>query len=150
MSKSFNVQDSLTTYNWKLGSETKQIGNYKCSKATTTILVNTDDVKDDDQASQKTNFTDTLSKQETVMITIWYTTEIPVNHGPESYWGLPGLILELNDGTTTILCSKITLNPKEKSAIQLPKGVLISKAAYDIIVLKKLDELKQGNNKLGN
>jgi GLPGLI family protein len=27
--------------------------------------------------------------------------------------GLPGLILEINDGKTVILCSKIVLNPKK-------------------------------------
>lgn len=54
-------------------------------------------------------------------MTAWYTPEIPVNQGPENYWGLPGLILEINDGTTTILCSKIVLNAKEKVEIKPSK-----------------------------
>lgn len=53
-------------------------------------------------------------------ITAWYTAEIPINHGPEKYWGLSGLILEINDGRTTFLCSKIILNPKEKILISVP------------------------------
>jgi GLPGLI family protein len=34
--------------------------------------------------------------------------------------GLPGLILEINDGKTVILCSKIVLKPKEKTVIKAP------------------------------
>jgi GLPGLI family protein len=54
---------------------------------------------------------DNLEMPKDVTITAWYTPEIPVNQGPENYWGLPGLILEINDGKTVILCSKIVLNP---------------------------------------
>jgi predicted GIY-YIG superfamily endonuclease len=49
-----------------------------------------------------------------ISITAWYTPEIPINQGPENYWGLPGLILEVTDGKTVILCSKLVLNTKEK------------------------------------
>jgi GLPGLI family protein len=40
---------------------------------------------------------DNLEMPKDVTITAWYTPEIPVNQGPENYWGLPGLILEIND-----------------------------------------------------
>jgi GLPGLI family protein len=46
--------------------------------------------------------------------------EIPVSQGPEGYWGLPGLILEVNDGKTVLLCSKVVLNPKVKAEIKAP------------------------------
>ncbi len=49
-----------------------------------------------------------------VTVTAWYTLDIPISQGPGEYWGLPGLILEVSEGRTAILCSKITLNPKEK------------------------------------
>ncbi len=44
--------------------------------------------------------------KETV-ITAWYTLEIPVSQGLENYWGLAGLLLEVNDGKTVILYSKV-------------------------------------------
>ena len=48
----------------------------------------------------------------------WYTPQIPVGHGPAEYWGLPGLILEVSAGNTTMLCSKIVMNPAEKEKIR--------------------------------
>ena len=71
--------------------------------------------------------TNTITVTEVKMTTIeaWYTLQIPVSSGPAEYWGLPGLILEVNSGNTTILCSKIILNPnvyKEEKEEVKPKG----------------------------
>jgi GLPGLI family protein len=83
-------------------------------------------------------------------ITAWYTPEIPVNQGPENYWGLPGLILEVNDGKTVILCSKIVLNPKEKAVIKAPvKGKVISQNDFDETVVKKIQEMREMNQGRG-
>ncbi len=62
-----------------------------------------------------------------VNVVAWFTPEIPVSSGPSWYQGLPGLILEVNDDKTTILCTKIVMNPKEKGKIKRPKkGKVIS------------------------
>jgi GLPGLI family protein len=117
--KSF-VKDSLVNYQWKLEGETRVIGGYNCFKATTVRPASKTDFrnfrpkKEDPAAAKsagekKTNFMDNLEMPKDVTITAWYTPEIPVNQGPEK--GLPGLILEINDGKTVILCSKIVLNP---------------------------------------
>jgi GLPGLI family protein len=85
-----------------------------------------------------------------VVITAWYTPEIPINQGPENYWGLPGLILEVNDGRTTILCSKIVLNVKEKTIIKAPaKGKVVSQKEYDETVIKKMEEFREMNRGRG-
>ena len=47
-----------------------------------------------------------------ITISAWYTPQIPVSAGPGNYHGLPGLILEVNDGSETVICSKIVINPK--------------------------------------
>ena len=76
--------------------------------------------------------------------TAWYSPEIPVNQGPENYWGLPGLILEVNDGKTTILCSKIVLNSKDKVEIKAPtKGKEVSQKEFDETVKKKMEEMRE-------
>ena len=77
-------------------------------------------------ATPKTNLMDELNMPKEITITAWYSPEIPVSQGPENYWGLPGLILEVNDGKTTILCSKVVLNLKDK----VEKEVLFNHTKY--------------------
>ena len=47
-------------------------------------------------------FSDEMVTEEET-ITAWYTLDIPVNNGPSRYHGLPGLILEVNDGSDNYL-----------------------------------------------
>ena len=76
------------------------------------------------------------------MVTAWYTPEIPVSTGPDDYWGLPGLILEINAGRTTMLCTEIVINPSDKVEIKAPKkGDKISRKKYNTLVKKKTEEL---------
>ena len=62
------------------------------------------------------------SQTDITEIEAWYTPEVPVRHGPSEYWGLPGLILELSAGQTTMLCTKVVINPIEKIEIEDCKG----------------------------
>lgn len=79
-----------------------------------------------------------------VEVVAWYTMQIPVNNGPGEYWGLPGLILEVSSGRTTLLCSKITMNPSEKSEIKMPvKGKEVTKKEYNDIVKNKMKEMRE-------
>lgn len=159
MGKEFLVKDTLANLKWKMESETKQIGGYNCFKATAVRPVSKSDIRNfrpkdkDEKRSAKTeskekttNIMEEIEIPDNVTVTAWYTPEIPVSQGPENYWGLPGLILEANDGKTTILCSKIVLNPKEKVAIKAPtSGKVISQKEYDETVVKKMEELRQMN-----
>ncbi len=159
MGKEFLVKDSLPKLNWKMESETRIIGGYNCFKATAVRAVSQTDFrnfrpkKEEDKKAEttkkenkdkKTNFMDDFDLPKEITITAWYTPEIPVNQGPENYWGLPGLILEVNDGKTTILCSKVVLNSKEKAEIKAPtNGKVVSQKVYDETVVKKMEEMKQ-------
>ncbi|RZK11002.1 MAG: GLPGLI family protein [Flavobacterium sp.] len=158
MGKEFLVQDSLPQLQWKMESETKQIGGYTCYKATASKPVNMSDFRNfrpKDQSKEtgkeekketekKTNFMDDFEIPKEILITAWYAPEIPINQGPENYWGLPGLILEVSDGKTVILCSKVVMNAKEKAEIKAPKaGKVVTQKEYDDIVLKKMEELKE-------
>jgi len=163
MGKEFLVKDSLPKLQWKIEGESKQIGGYTCFKATAIRPVsksdfrnfrpkNADTKKDDtkktttDGKEKTTNLMEEFEMPKNVTITAWYTPDIPVSQGPENYWGLPGLILEVTDGKTIILCSKVVLNPKEKAVIKAPtNGKEISQAAYDETVVKKMEELRQMN-----
>ena len=162
MGKEFLVKDSLPKLNWKMESETRIIGGYNCFKATAVQPVSKSDFrnmrlkkegdKKEDKAKtedkdKKTNFMDALEMPKEITITAWHTPEIPVNQGPEGYWGLPGLILEVNDGKTTILCSKVVLNAKDKVEIKAPNnGKVVSQKEYDETVVKKMEEMSEMNN----
>ncbi len=158
--REFLVQDSLTAYNWEMSGETKQIGNYTCFKATAKKPVSVADFRNyrnsgstatspeskvKDTAKTKTStIMDSWDVPKEVIITAWYTMDIPVNQGPENYWGLPGLILEVNDGTTTILCSKIVINPKDKKEIKQPKkGKLVTQKEFEKIAQEKMEEMRE-------
>jgi GLPGLI family protein len=164
MGKEFLVKDSLTSLAWKMEAETRVIGGYTCYKATAVKKPSATDFRnmrprkeDADKKEgakpaddKKTNFLDAVEVPKEIIITAWYTPEIPVSQGPEGYWGLPGLILEVNDGRTTILCSKIVLNPKDKVEIKaVTKGKVVSQKEYDEAVMKKMEEFREMNQGRG-
>jgi GLPGLI family protein len=169
MGKEFLVKDTLRTYNWKMEGETREIGGYMCYKATAVIPASktdfrnfrpkkeekkddtkTDVAKTEEKSTKTTSFFDTVDLPKEITITAWYAPEIPISQGPEGYWGLPGLILEVNDGKTTILCSKIVLNAKEKAEIKAPNnGKVLTQAEYDEAVTKKMEEMMEMNQGQG-
>jgi GLPGLI family protein len=163
--KEFLIKDSLPSYKWQMTAETKKIGEYTCYKATAVVATEASDfrnfrmrgdnkskeekdkatkAKDSIDSNKKTNFMDDVEQITEKTIIAWYAPEIPINQGPDKYWGLPGLILEVNDGTTILLCSKIALNVKEKAEIKAPKkGKEISQKDYDETVTIKMKEMQE-------
>ena len=154
--KKFLIKEELQKPEWQLTGETKQIGNYTCFKAT--LVKKTDEFdfaamrrrNRDDNAEKPKDTTnvrkvnDEIEMPKEITVTAWYTPQIPVSNGPGEYWGLPGLILEVNVARTTILCSEITLNPKEKVTITAPdKGKEVSREEYNDIVKKKMEEMRE-------
>lgn len=142
--KRFLVKDSLMTFDWVMGSETKQIGNYTCFKATCKVpsvdlewwSFSWSNLREDESEEEKE-----VSMTE---VTAWYSPQIPVNLGPLEFWGLPGLILEVSSGNTVMLCSKIVLNPEEKTEIEAPnKGTEATKKEYQAIITKKMREFRE-------
>jgi len=150
--KKFLVNDVLQTIDWKLEPDTKNIGNYTCFKATASIptdqltwysfswdnLRETDDTEIDSTQPKDVKMT---------LVEAWYTPQVPVRHGPLEYWGLPGLILEVSADNTTMLCSKLVLNPEEVIEIEAPsKGKEVTKLEYRTIINNKMVEFR--NNRM--
>lgn len=158
--KKFLVKDELQNIEWKLGKESKQIGNYMCFKATASIptaelawydfswsRLNTGNTN----TEASTEGSEAEAEENTVPMTdveAWYSPQIPVGHGPLEYWGLPGLILEVSAGNTTMLCTKIVMNPEEKLEITAPdKGKEVTKMEYQATIVEKMKEFR--NNRMG-
>ena len=155
--KQFLITDSLSKLDWKLGTETKQIGQYLCMKATAIKTVDEFDwrsmrrkpkskeVKEGEvqKDSTATSVSEDIEIPKQIEVTAWYTPQIPVSQGPGDFWGLPGLILEVNTDKTTILCSKIIMNPQQKVQIKAPeKGDVVSRQEYNETVKKKMEEMR--------
>jgi GLPGLI family protein len=64
-------EEDFPTFKWSVYKEQKTIQNYTCYKATTQF--------------RGRNYT------------AWFTLDIPVQDGPWKFWGLPGLILDIQD-----------------------------------------------------
>ncbi|NRA94054.1 MAG: GLPGLI family protein [Psychroserpens sp.] len=142
MGKVFLVKDSIPKREWKLESDTKNIGEYTCYKATITREI---EVRKSGISFNDNKETDEVeTEMQTQIITAWYTPQIPVSNGPQKYQGLPGLILEVNDGEETIICSKIVINPEDRISIKEPnKGKEVDQEEFDVIREKKLKELQE-------
>ncbi|NIJ43742.1 GLPGLI family protein [Wenyingzhuangia heitensis] len=143
LGKAFLISDPLEKLEWKMTGETKNIGQYTCFKATAKrVVTNTGTPGPPPRGNKKEE--ESQIKEKEIIVTAWYTMQIPVSHGPDVYWGLPGLILEISADNTTILCSKIVLNPVESIKIKKPtKGKKVSEKEYAKISLEKFTEMRE-------
>jgi GLPGLI family protein len=103
---------------WRFLNESKIINGYLCYKAT----------------REKE-----IRKRARVEVIAWYCPEITFNNGPKEFGGLPGLILEIQDGRFTFLVSKIDLSQKQEINIQKIEGKIINEDAFD----KICEEIKE-------
>lgn len=144
--KEFLIKEKLTSMNWSLVDETKKIGEYTCFKAELIIPVTEKQKQEYEDFLKKETIKPALfkmDKPEDKVVTAWYTPEIPVSFGPNNFWGLPGLILEINDDEKIILCSKVTLNNKVKAKIKAPSlGKIVTQKEFDKIEKDKMDSMK--------
>ncbi|WP_299679431.1 GLPGLI family protein [uncultured Dokdonia sp.] len=168
--KTFLIKDTINNLEWELVKESKMIGQYPVFKAVATRDIEQNiwsrmgrRARDAQKAREKANDTlKTASNEDKVAekpepkietIVAWYTPMIPASHGPDDFGGLPGLILELNTNNTTMLCTKVVLNPKEEIVIEVPeKGKEVTREEYQKIVDEKAKEMAErfgGNNRRG-
>lgn len=78
------IQIKTPAYDWKILDEYKYILGYKCQKA----IIN-------DYSKSKPK------------IVAWFTEEIPLPYGPVNFYGLPGIILELDRSDRRVYAQKI-------------------------------------------
>ena len=118
------VDDSLRTPSWKISNQLKEVAGYLCVKATTE---------------------DTLKKQK---ITAWFAQDIPSQAGPEQYFGLPGLILELdiNDGDAVVTATNVEFRDAAKDLTPpKAKGRKINGAEYTRLVRNHINDSVKSN-----
>jgi GLPGLI family protein len=127
MGKKYIVKSEMKRIPWKLGKDSKTIQGYLCKNA---------------------SYTDENQRE----IEAWYAEELRVSIGPESYYGLPGLIMEviINKDEMIISTDKIDLRSLKKNDLKEPKGgVEISDEDYKAMVKEQMEKMAgqrgQGN-----
>lgn len=103
--KMYRYPDNFSSNTWKLSTEKNKIAGYNCQKATA------------DFAGRH--------------FEAWFTREVPVADGPYKFYGLPGLIIKLNDTRKQYVFELIKLKKiQQGNFIALPKqAILTTKAA---------------------
>jgi GLPGLI family protein len=112
--------------NWEITTESKKIDEYICYKA----LYNKKFIARD-------------GKEKTTLITAWYAPSLPYSFGPKDYFGLPGLILELQEKETTFYATNIKFLSDDKINIKFPTGKIISEEQYKLNVINGLNNYKE-------
>lgn len=94
----FNITDSLRKIDWKISPDTRTIANFECRKATAIIM-------------------------DSIFVVAFYTDQIVTPGGPESFTGLPGMILGLAIPrlNTTWFATKLELVEIKPTDIVPPK-----------------------------
>lgn len=148
--KMFLIKDKLEDLDWKLLNETKTIGEYTCYKAVLKreVMVMEDQLLVNPSENENNEPKTELKEME---IVAWYTPQIPVNSGPDLFYGLPGLILQVSSDDKTMICSKLVLNPKSKVEIKEPvKGKVITQEKYRVVMEKKLKQIQENRPEFGD
>lgn len=96
--ESFLIQDSLRKYQWHLTKDTRKIAGFECRRAFTVIM-------------------------DSVFVVAFYTDEIVSPGGPESFQGLPGMILGVVIPRlyTNWYATNVQLEEVKETAITPPK-----------------------------
>jgi GLPGLI family protein len=123
LQKTYIIEDTLPVPKWRIMNDMKEILGHLCMNAV---------------------YYDSLKMQRVIG---WYAMDIPVTGGPERFYGLPGLILEvdINNGAMVITADKIELK-KLTTELDFPKkakGKKIKEKDYVAILKKHIAEKRK-------
>jgi len=118
--KTYLIEDTLRAPDWKILNDLKEVAGHICMKA---------------------SWTDTIKQQNVIA---WFAMDIPISAGPERFFGLPGLILEVdvNNGGMLITADKID-QKKLSTELDLPKKLKakkIAEADYTALLKKHMKD----------
>jgi GLPGLI family protein len=86
-------------HKWKITTESKTIQDYVCYK---------------------------VISENNPEIIAWFTSDLPYKIGPSSFFGLPGVVMEVHFGYLSFICTKIKTENVNADLIKIPKGIHIT------------------------
>lgn len=114
--ETFLVKDSLRNISWKITEETREIAGYECRRANAIIM-------------------------DSIYVVAFYTDEILVSGGPESFNGLPGMILglALPHEHLTWFATKVVARSVSTNELNPPiKGNVLNRKTFETTLEKSL------------
>ncbi len=126
MTRKFLVTSNFDELDWKITGEQKTILDIPCVAATATRGDNT--------------------------VVAYFAPTIPISSGPNSFVGLPGMVLEanLNEGEYKVAAIKITEGKADETQLVKPsQGKKMSKKDFDTLMEEKMKEMREQNGGQG-
>ncbi len=124
LGKKYLIKDEAPKYKWKIHNEIKEVAGYLCMKA------------------------ETFNEVKKQKVYAWFTNEIPVSGGPEGYYGLPGMIMELDldDGACVVTAVNVSLedNGETLPSPKKMKGKEVSRLAFNEMIVDFIDQMIEG------
>jgi len=109
--KTYLLKDKIRKIRWKITDETRTIASYPCRRANALV--------------------------DSMYVVAFFTEQIPVSGGPESFTGLPGMILQLAlpHENITWMAIKVTESSVAPKSMAIPaRGTLVNRSAlYETI-----------------
>lgn len=144
------IIDSLKPNQWKLSEETKTIANYVCKKATTMMAPQQFQIRMGGGGGGRGGRGDSANqaqpKPKDVEVVVWYTESIPVSIGPDTFSGLPGAILEVDNENGGNVISALSYNAKyaAKEIKQPTKGKKLNKVQFQAEIQNIMKDMQRG------
>ena len=108
------IKSHSDSLKWKFENDKKTINGYKCNKATTV------------------KYKKYPSGIKEIPVTAWYSLDLLIPIGPGRYNGLPGLIIELQEGDKILFIKKIIFSKTVKKIKKL-KGKIVTEEEFEKI-----------------
>ncbi|MBR1765639.1 MAG: GLPGLI family protein [Bacteroidales bacterium] len=118
--RKFLIEEPLEAIDWKIdNAESRVIDGHTCYKA----------VADGQEAG----------------VVAWFTPEIPIPAGPMGYFGLPGLIVELDMANAILKMEDISAKDNAKELKAPSKGKRVTQAEYEKIMDETVQQFRDGS-----
>ena len=143
--KKFLISKSMKKRKWNFTGESKQIGQYTAYEATyfykkaptSSSMFFSNRGTDKEKEAE-------VPEKVPVTVSVWFTPDVPVSAGPASYFGLPGLVLMVQDHNKVLVCTELQMNAKDKIKLEAPKkGQPVTQEEFSEIRKKKTEEMRE-------
>lgn len=153
--KLFLVSKDEQNRKWNFTGASKQIGKYTAYEATYTTKQAPDNFRMSFGRRNAGDEKEEKPEKVDVTVSVWFTPDVPISAGPAGYFGLPGLVLMVQDGNRVLVCTEVQLNTAEKFKLEPPKkGVKVTQEEFSKIRDEKSKEMgerfRNNGNRRGN